>query len=144
MPKSACCSGVIARRCAARTGATSQHVRRVDVELEPLAQVLAQHARRERTEALAILDLQIEHRLHARRARIAEDAAGTERARTELHAALEPADDPLRREQASSTLEQLVARQALVDRAQAAQRRLDGVVVERRPEVGAGGLAPSG
>ncbi len=55
--------------------------------------LLAQHARREGTEALAELDLQVHHRLHLRRARVAEDAAAAERARAELHPALEPADD---------------------------------------------------
>ena len=41
---------------------------------------------------LAVLDLEVQHRLHGRRARIAEDRASAERARAELHAALEPAD----------------------------------------------------
>ena len=52
-----------------------------------------EHARGERPEALAELDLQVHRRLHRRRARVAEDAAGAERARAELHPALEPADD---------------------------------------------------
>src|SRR5687767_3989744 len=70
-----------------------QHVRRVAVELEEVRDALPQHARREGPEAFAELDLDVHLRLHARAARIAKDAAGAERARAELHATIEPADD---------------------------------------------------
>ena len=92
MPKSASSSAVIVRRRASRTSAHEQHVRRVDVELEPVGDVLAQDRRRERPERLAVLDLEVQQLLHRRRARVAEDRAAAERARSELHPALEPAD----------------------------------------------------
>src|SRR5690606_23977707 len=49
--------------------------------------------RRERPEPLAELDLDVHVGLHLRAAGIAEDAATPERARTELHPSVEPADD---------------------------------------------------
>ena len=60
MPNSACSS---ARHGAAPVLAhigDDQHVGAVGIELEPVGDVLAQHRRRERPKALAILDLQIE------------------------------------------------------------------------------------
>src|ERR1700724_955555 len=48
--------------------------------------------RREGTEAFAVCDPQVERLLHGRAARVAQDRARAERARTELHASLEPAD----------------------------------------------------
>src|SRR5262245_30253251 len=69
-----------------------QHVRALAVELEILRDVFRQHRGRERPERLAVLDLEVERLLHARRARVAEDRARAERARAELHAALEPAE----------------------------------------------------
>ncbi len=92
MPNSACSSAVIARRLSCRDVGDQQHVGAVGVELEPFGDILAQHRRREGPKALAILDLEIEVLLHRRRARIAEDRAGAERARAEFHAALKPAD----------------------------------------------------
>src|SRR5205085_9291796 len=50
------------------------------------------HRGRERAERLAVLHLEVEGLLHRRRARVAQDRARTERARAELHAALEPAE----------------------------------------------------
>src|SRR6185369_11634620 len=70
-----------------------QHVRALAVEIEPLAGLLAQHRRREGPEALAELDLQVDAPPVLFVARVGEDAARTERARSPLHAALEPADD---------------------------------------------------
>jgi len=72
-----------------------QHVRRRTVEVEVLTDPLFQHARRERPEALAVLDLQVHDRLHARRARVADDRAAAQGARTELHPPLAEADDVL-------------------------------------------------
>ncbi len=92
MPKSACSSAVIGAAPVLDDVGDQQHVGAVAVELEPVGDVLAQHRRRERPEGLAVLDLQVEHLLHRRRARVAEDRAAAERARAELHAALEPAD----------------------------------------------------
>src|SRR5262249_24717005 len=51
-----------------------------------------QYRRRERPKALAIFHLQIEVTLHGWRAGVAQDRARAERAWTELHATLEPAD----------------------------------------------------
>ena len=108
---------------------------RVGVELEVVGALLAQDARRERAERLAELDLQVHRRLHRRRARVAEDAARAERARAELHAPLEPADD-------AAVGEQLGASRAArsssgsIGHALGLQERLDVVVAELGPEVG--------
>ena len=79
-------------RCSFDVG-DQQHVRAVAVELEPFGDVLAQHRRRERPERFAELDLEVHHRLHLRRPGIADDRAAAERARAELHPALQQADD---------------------------------------------------
>ena len=94
------------RRCAAHIG-DQQHVRTVAVELEPVGDVLAQHRRRERPERFAELDLQVHHRLHLRRPRVAEDRPSPERARPELHAALQQPDDLLLREMRGDDVGQL-------------------------------------
>ena len=69
-----------------------QHERAVGVEVEPLARMLGEHARRVRSIRLAELDPPVERVLHARIARIGQDRSMAERARPELRAALEPAD----------------------------------------------------
>jgi hypothetical protein len=69
-----------------------QHVGAVVVQREPVRDVLAQHRRRERAERLAKLDLQVQHRLHPGRARIGENRAPAQGARTKLHASLQEAD----------------------------------------------------
>ena len=94
-------SSVIGTRCCVEHGRDQQHVRALlsRLELEPAMRLVLQHTRRERPEALAELDLEVHRRLHLRRPRIAEDAARAERARPELHPALEPADDLLRFQQ---------------------------------------------
>ncbi len=93
MPHSPAASGGTGRRRSLEHVGDQQHVRAVAVELEPFADVLAQHGRRERTERLAELDLQVHHRLHLGRPRVAKNRAAAERARSELHAALHQADD---------------------------------------------------
>ena len=55
-------------------------------------------SRCERPETFAVFDLEVELLLHGRGARIAEDRTRAERARAELHAALEPSDRLLRGE----------------------------------------------
>jgi hypothetical protein len=50
-----------------------QHVGTVDVHLEPLGQVVAQDRRCERTERFAVLDLEVEHRLHLGRGGLGEN-----------------------------------------------------------------------
>ena len=92
MPNSACSSVGHLPPPALHDVGDQQHVGAVGVELEPVGDVFAQHRGRERPERFAILDLEIERRLHRGRARIAEDRAGAERARSEFHAPLEPAD----------------------------------------------------
>tara|TARA_B100000315_G_scaffold241890_1_gene263214 strand:+ start:5488 stop:5829 length:342 start_codon:yes stop_codon:yes gene_type:complete len=76
-----------------RDARDEQHVGRVDAQLEPVGHVLAQNARCERPEALAILDLEVHHRLHLRRTRVTDDAASAEGSGAELHPALMQADD---------------------------------------------------
>src|SRR5207237_7052612 len=61
--------------------------------LEPLLRLLREHRRRERTEGLAVLDPRVEDVLDLVPPRVGEDRAVAERARAELHPALEPADD---------------------------------------------------
>ena len=87
-----------------------QHVGAVGIELEIVGDVLAQDRGREGAEALAVLDLEIEPLLHLGIARIAEDRAGAERARPELHAALEPADGMARFQRVAGALDRVLAR----------------------------------
>ncbi len=112
-----------------------QHVRRVAVEVEPLVHVLAEHARRERPEALPILDLEVHHRLHLRRAGVAQDAAAAERARPELHAPLVEADDLLRGQELRHDARQLLAADAPVGRLALAEEALDDRDRKRRAEI---------
>src|SRR5262245_882996 len=69
-----------------------QHVRAIAVESEPLVDILPQHARCERPEALTMFYLQIERLLNRWRAGISQNGAITEGARAKLHSALHPAD----------------------------------------------------
>jgi hypothetical protein len=69
------------------------HERHVAVELEPFRNGFAQDRRRERTERLAPLDLEVQDVLHVWPARVADDRAVAERARPPFHPSLEPADD---------------------------------------------------
>ena len=137
MPNSFLSSSVIARRRSGFTPATSSMYGRIVVELEPVAHVFAQHRRRERPERLAVLHLQVEHLLHARRARIAQDGPGAERARAELHAPLEPAQRLLR----DQRIGRLRDHAGIVNHAEPGARRpqalLDFDLLELRAEVGA-------
>src|SRR6185312_3484689 len=101
---------------------------RIGVELEVVAALFAQDARGERTEGLAELDLEVHRRLHRRRARVAEDAARPERARAELHAPLEPADDAAFGEERRGGARAIVER--VIGHAFGLQERLDVVVAE--------------
>ena len=56
------------------------------------ARLLLEHAGRERPVGLAVLDPLVEDVLHVGAPRIGDDRSVAERARTELHPALEPAD----------------------------------------------------
>src|SRR5262249_7038592 len=69
-----------------------KHVRRVDVELKPLCDILTENGGSKRAKALTILHPQIQHLLHGWRAWVREDRTCAERARTKLHAPLHPAD----------------------------------------------------
>ena len=65
---------------------------------EPLVRMLPKHARRERAEALAELDLDVHRHLHSGRPGIAENTSGPKSPRAELHSALKPSDDLLVRQ----------------------------------------------
>src|SRR6266542_3101895 len=67
------------------------HVWRFTTNVKVFGRPLVEHARRDRTEAFAKLDLLIEPRLHVRIARIRKYASRAERARAEFHSPLEPA-----------------------------------------------------
>src|SRR5262249_59716753 len=67
-----------------------KHIRRIDVELKPLGDILAENGGSKGSKALAILHSQIQHLLHGLRARIRQDPTSAERARTKLHAPLHP------------------------------------------------------
>ena len=68
-----------------------QHVRRLDagLDVEVLARLVVEHLGRERSERLAVLDLEVHDRLHGGRARIADDRTVAERAGPELHPSLQ-------------------------------------------------------
>src|SRR5579862_6382106 len=89
------------------------HERRLVLLLEPFAGRLSEDRRRERPESLAMLDPRVEHVLHACRTRVGDDRAVTERARPELHAALEPADDLARSDVSRDRAEELRIVEAL-------------------------------
>src|SRR5439155_14030632 len=93
-----------------RNWGDQQHVRAVEAgrRVEPLVRVFAKDRRRERAKALAEFDLQVQRRLHLRRARVAENAPRAQRPRPELHPALEPADDLALRQPAGDLREQLL------------------------------------
>ena len=83
-----------------------KHVGAVFIDLDPLGDVFACDRRRERPERLAELDFQVHHRLHLRRARVAENRSTAECPGTELHASLHEADDFLVGHQRRDTLSQ--------------------------------------
>src|SRR5206468_7741405 len=62
-------------------------------EVEALRGLLGQHRRREGTERLAELDLDVDDVLHVLAARVGDDRAVPERARAPLEASVVPADD---------------------------------------------------
>ena len=75
--------------------------------VEPFVGMLLEHARGERPEALAVLDLEVHRGLHRWRAGVADDAPRAERSRAELHPALEPADHLAVGHQAGDVIEQV-------------------------------------
>ena len=83
-----------------------QHVRTVRVEIEPGRDVLPQHRRRERPKGFAELDLEVQQPLHRRGSRIAEDRPRAERARSELHPALVPADRQAGRQRPGTAIDE--------------------------------------
>src|SRR5262249_30544938 len=98
----------------------------------------AQHRRRKRTEALAILDPQVERLLHVGAARVGDDRAGAERARAELHAALEPADRVAGDETVDGTGNHRVVRAALERGTGGCEPLLDLALSKGRTEIAAG------
>ena len=89
------------------------------------------HRRAERPERLAELDARVQRVLHVGAARIGEDAAAPERARAELHAPLEPADDLAVGDRARRAVDQFGLAEPL-ERDAAAPAR---VVSRRSPEL---------
>src|ERR1700685_628107 len=69
-----------------------KHVWAIHVQLEPIRQVLPQHAWRKRPERLSVLHFQVQLLLHRPRAWICNDGTPAKRARAELHSPLKPAD----------------------------------------------------
>ena len=91
--------------------------------------MFTQHARRERAERFAKLDLDVHLLLHPRRARVADDAAAAKRARAELHPSLEPSDDLLLRHQPGHAVQEcFLVGDALVCGAHAVEEQADVVV----------------
>ena len=86
-----------------------EHVRRILMgsHLEPLVDVLAQHAGSKGPEALPELDLEVHDRLHLRRPRVTDDTTRAQSPRAVLHPAVEPADHLLLGHGPSDVLEQL-------------------------------------
>src|SRR5258705_6974497 len=76
-----------------------QHERRILLALEDLLCPLSQHDRRERPKCLPVFDPLVQNILHLGLARVRKQAAVAERARSELGAALKPADHALVSEQ---------------------------------------------
>ena len=113
-----------------------QHVGGVGVQLEVVGHPLPQHARRERSESLAELDLQVHLGLHARAPGVAKNAARAERARTELHAAVEPSDHLLLRQKFGHAPQQTRSIEPLIPSSLALEKRLDLLGGELGPEVG--------
>ena len=119
-------------------GRHEQHEwRLLTVHLEKLIGPLAQHGRGERAEEFPELDLAVDDLLHLRVHRVGENAPATERARTELHPALEPADHFVVAQDSGGALEQLGARQFFPAhlRAGCAQRRFHLRFVECRAQI---------
>src|SRR6201982_1065628 len=107
-----------------------EHVGTVHIDVEPFRDVLAQDRWCKRAKALAVLDLQIELLLHLRVARIGEDRAIAEGARTKLHAPLKPADGLAVGERLCGAVEQLIARKDGVARARRLEPRLRLAIIE--------------
>jgi hypothetical protein len=114
-----------------------EHVGAITVELEPVGDVFAKDRRREGSKGLAVLDLEVQHRLHRRRAWVAEDGAGAERARPELHAPLEPADGLAGDERVGRCAQELGVAQHREASADAREALLDVLLRVRRPQEGA-------
>src|SRR5437773_11783757 len=118
---------LLGHRDTVRSGYVSdeQHIRAIHVEIEPPGRVLAENGGSERTKGFPILDLEIEHLLHGRRARVAQDRAGTERAWAKFHPSLEPAECfPLRQRSRGGVKQRFVV-DDLENRACLAEARLD-------------------
>src|SRR5580658_4535222 len=69
------------------------HERRGGRPLKILRGVLFENARAKRPPRLAFLDVAVDPVANRNRARIGDDAAPSQRARTDLHASFEPTDD---------------------------------------------------
>ena len=86
-----------------------QHVRTLTAHLEEFAGVLQEYARRVGSEPLTAFDFTVEALFGGQGSRITEDAAVSERARTELGAALDPAENAALRDQLRNVARDVVA-----------------------------------
>src|SRR6185295_7061321 len=89
-------------------------------------------------EGFAVLYLEVEHRLHGRRARVAQDRAGAQRARAELHAPLEPPDRLAFGERGGGHVKEFALAENLERRAHATEPLLEVRLRELRAKVGPG------
>src|SRR5262249_16911144 len=113
--------------------------------IEIFVHVFGKNGRREWAEALAVLDLEVERLLHRRRAGVAEDRAAAERARAELHAALEPADRLPLRQPVRAGGDQARGVERFEHRARLGELALDLLQAELRSQVAAAhGVLPCG
>src|SRR5262249_23653905 len=87
-------------------------------------------------EALPVFDLEVEVLLHGGTARIAEDRTVAERAGSEFHAALEPANGFTAGQSLGGRVEHIVARHGGKTRADGGQKPVNVHLVQLRTEVG--------
>src|SRR5205807_1891867 len=104
-------------------------------DLEPVVDTLSQDRRCERAEGFAVLDLEVKHLLHGRRARVAQYRTIAESPRAKLHSALEPGQRLALRQVIRAGGDQGRILQHLEPRAAFLQTLLDLRLRERRSEV---------
>ena len=121
MPNRDCSSAVTGRRRDSATPATSNMYGLSISSSNQSATCSRKHRRRKWPEALAVLDLQVQQRLHAEATGRRQNRAVAQRARPELHAALTPAKCESGRQVRRRAVDQLRIREAPKARAGRAQ-----------------------